>query len=178
MAHPHRRQVIAMSILIEVDPNGKDNEHVQKAIDQWQIEYDRNDTDNNETKNPFGGQHPKDTNPVAWDPFHPSMERSLYHWGYWGSLTEPPCSTFVAWRVLTSPARISVKQLEQLRNILFTNRDENGKYTSVADPKVGVARPIQEFKDRKLYKCTPDDYVSDIEKNRMRTETGNPDWCC
>lgn len=82
-----------------------------------------------------------------------------------------------AWRVLTEPAYISKKQWNQLRTILFTNKDENCKYTSVAHD-FSVARPIQPLQGRDLYKCRPSDYVSDIEKKRMREETGNPNWCC
>mmetsp|Transcript_8704 Transcript_8704/g.12788 ORF Transcript_8704/g.12788 Transcript_8704/m.12788 type:complete len:107 (-) Transcript_8704:108-428(-) len=103
--------------------------------------------------------------------------QSLYHWGYWGSLTEPPCSSFVAWRVLTEPAYISQAQLDQLKKILFTNRNEDCAYTSVAHEE-SVARPLQSLRERDLYKCTISDYVSDIQKERMRIETGDPNWCC
>jgi hypothetical protein len=78
---------------------------------------------------------------------------------------------------LTEPAYISKKQLNQLQTILFTNKDENCKYTSVAHD-FNVARPIQPLQGRELYKCRASDYVSDIEKRRMREETGNPNWCC
>ena len=113
----------------------------------------------------------------AWDPFHSSLHPSIYHWGYWGSLTEPPCSTFVAWRVLTKPAYISKSQLAQMRNILFTNRNEKCEYTSV-HYKGSVARPTQPSRDRLLYKCSSSDYVSDKMKEEMRKKTGNPKWCC
>ncbi len=114
----------------------------------------------------------------GWDPFHPSLERSIYHWGYYGSLTEPPCSTFVAWRVLTEPAFISQRQLNQMKNILFTNRDHDScNYTSV-DFEESVARPIQPNRGRLIHKCTAEDYVSDEEKTRMKKKTGNPNWCC
>ena len=102
MLHPLRRQTIVMSILIEVDPNGKDNEHFQKVIDQWQIEYNVNESmcndkirrraqsrDNNhdpilmppshfEDVTNAKARYLKDTTPYGtggWDPFHPSMER-------------------------------------------------------------------------------------------------------
>lgn len=113
----------------------------------------------------------------GWDPFHPSLERSIYHWGYYGSLTEPPCSTFVAWRVLTEPAYVSTRQLNQMKNILFTHRDGSCNYTSVSYQE-SVARPIQPNRGRLIHKCTVEDYVSDEEKAAMREKTGNPNWCC
>lgn len=42
MLHPDRRQMIAMSILMDIDPTGKDNSHFQIAIDEWQKTYDKN----------------------------------------------------------------------------------------------------------------------------------------
>lgn len=122
-----------------------------------------------EDKTPFGK--------YGWDPFHPSLETTIYHWGYLGSLTEPPCSTFVAWRILTEPAYISKKQLEQMKKILFSNQNENCEYTSV-NHNQSVARPIQENRNRLLHKCSIHDYVSDKEKAYMRKKTGNPHWCC
>lgn len=93
------------------------------------------------------------------------------------SLTEPPCSTFVAWRVLTEPAFISAAQLEQMQRILFTYKNENCQYKSV-NFQQSVARPTQANRGRLLHKCSVTDYVSDIEKDVMRKKTGNPDWCC
>jgi len=92
-------------------------------------------------------------------------------------LTEPPCSTFFAYRVVTSPAYISRKQWNQMRNILFNYKDDNCTKTSV-DYQGSVARPIQPLGDRLLYKCTRADYVSDAEKAEIRTDVGNPNWCC
>lgn len=83
----------------------------------------------------------------------------------------------MAWRILTEPAYISQKQLDQLKNILFTNVDDKCKLTTV-NYMGSVARPTQNFKGRPLYKCSSSDYVSDVEKARIRKETGNPNWCC
>ena len=113
-------------------------------------------------------------------PFQTNLNRiskSIYHWGYWGSFTEPPCSPYVHWRVLSEATYISRAQWDQMRNILFTNVDENCKHTSTADT-FGAARPTQPFRNRDLHKCRSSDYVSDKEKQRMREETGNPHWCC
>lgn len=139
----------------------------------------------NHTRNEFNttsqeSRKLKDETPFGnngWDPFHSSIERTIYFWGYWGSLTEPPCSTFVAWRILTEPAYISKSQLEQMKKILFLNQNEDCEYTSVHHDQ-SVARPTQPNRQRLLHQCTVDDYVSDKEKEAMRKKTGNPDWCC
>jgi len=40
MLHPLRRQTVVMSILMDFDPDDKDNDHFQVAIDQWQAVFD------------------------------------------------------------------------------------------------------------------------------------------
>jgi hypothetical protein len=40
MLHPLRRQTLVMSILMDFDPDDKDNDHFQAAIDQWQAVFD------------------------------------------------------------------------------------------------------------------------------------------
>lgn len=112
-----------MSILLEFHQDDKMNDHLQKAINEWQKQYDLNETrcknssqrdlvvdEKEEVHQPSYGSNTtsigsrellKDETPFGrggWDPFHRSLERSIYFWGYWGTLTEPPCSTFVAWR--------------------------------------------------------------------------------
>jgi carbonic anhydrase len=121
-----------------------------------------------------------DTTPFGtggWDPFHPSLVMTIYHWGYWGSMTEPPCSTFVAWRVMTEPTYTSKVQWAQMKRILFTNQNESCEYTSFSYNH-SVARPMQPNHGRLIHKCTRDDYVSDKVKAEMREKTGNPNWCC
>ena len=110
-----------MSILLDLHQNDNMNNHLQKAISEWQKQYDINEakcTKNSKRdlfkREEFEGQENdihgnstlskrdlQDETPFGrggWDPFHPSLERTIYFWGYWGTLTEPPCSTFVSWR--------------------------------------------------------------------------------
>lgn len=98
-----------------------------------------------------------------WDPFKPRILNSIYLYGYGGSLTEPPCSEWVAWRVLDTPMQISYEQWNQMRNILFNQVDKNCKRTSI-DWNGSVARPIQSLNQRSLWKCTERDYLSDVDK--------------
>ncbi len=103
------------------------------------------------------------TSRPKWNPFHPRIVNSIYFYGYRGSLTEPPCSEWVSWRVLDKPMQISTQQWMQIRDILFGQVDDHCKRTSV-HWKGSVARPTQSFNDRPLWKCTPRDYLSDIDK--------------
>mmetsp|Transcript_27192 Transcript_27192/g.40910 ORF Transcript_27192/g.40910 Transcript_27192/m.40910 type:complete len:185 (-) Transcript_27192:75-629(-) len=118
MVHPMRRQTIVMSILLAFDKEDKTNTHLQKAIDEWQKVYDQNEMrctgrpserklfSHVESQTTTSGRFEafnftsrearelKDETPFGrggWDPFHRSLERTIYFWGYWGSLTEPPC---------------------------------------------------------------------------------------
>lgn len=111
---------------------------------------------------------PYSTSPTTkqprWSPFQPRIINSIYFYGYQGSLTEPPCSEWVAWRVLDKPMQISRDQLEQLRDILFNQVDGSTCKRTSAHWKGSVARPIQGFGSQKLYKCSNDDYLADSEK--------------
>ena len=99
-----------------------------------------------------------------WNPFWPRIINSIHFYGYGGSLTEPPCSEWVAWRVLDTPMQISYDQWDQMRNILFNQVDGESCRRSSVHWKGGVARPTQSLNERPLWKCTESDYVSDVEK--------------
>jgi Carbonic anhydrase len=106
------------------------------------------------------------TSRAKWNPFQPRILNSIYFYGYGGSLTEPPCSEWVAWRVLDVPMQISTMQYNQMRDILFHQMDGDCKRTSV-HWNGSVARPTQSLNDRPLWRCTREDYLSDVEKQRV-----------
>mmetsp|Transcript_25490 Transcript_25490/g.51898 ORF Transcript_25490/g.51898 Transcript_25490/m.51898 type:complete len:305 (+) Transcript_25490:1-915(+) len=100
-----------------------------------------------------------------WDPFHESIVRSVWFYGYEGSLTEPPCSEFVEWRIILEPALISKRQLAKLKDLLFNHVDENCQRTSVHSKEHGVARPLQPYNGHSLYTCTCLDFMDDESKD-------------
>lgn len=106
---------------------------------------------------------PTTTPRPRWNPFFPRIVNSVHFYGYGGSLTEPPCSEWVAWRVLDTPMQISYDQWDQMRRILFDQVDDRCRRNSV-QWRGSVARPIQSLNERPLWKCAERDYVSDVEK--------------
>ncbi len=136
-------------------------------------------TNNNNNNNTAGTQsEPPSSSPSIkprprWNPFWPRIINSIHFYGYGGSLTEPPCSEWVAWRVLDTPMQISYEQWDQMRNIMFNQVDETCRRTS-AHWRGSVARPTQSLNERALWKCTRHDYVSDVEKrSKEENDTSN-----
>uniref|UniRef100_A0A8D2JM20 Carbonic anhydrase 7 n=1 Tax=Varanus komodoensis TaxID=61221 RepID=A0A8D2JM20_VARKO len=58
--------------------------------------------------------------------FSPSrlLPPCLDYWTYPGSLTTPPLHESVTWMVLKDPIRISDKQMEKFRTLLFTTEED------------------------------------------------------
>uniref|UniRef100_A0A8D0G7G9 Carbonic anhydrase n=1 Tax=Sphenodon punctatus TaxID=8508 RepID=A0A8D0G7G9_SPHPU len=52
------------------------------------------------------------------------MPSSLDYWTYPGSLTTPPLCESVTWIVLREPIRISEKQMDKFRTLLFTSEED------------------------------------------------------
>ena len=212
------QDVIVISVLIDIHPQGRPNLHFQKAINKWKEVFEENDQACQNRRRlqemyPMNDMVDISTNPVmqniadiiddiendeefmeverqkrrrndengknkGWSPYDDEIINSLYFYAYHGSLTEPPCSDFVAWRVLDKPMYVSRSQLEQMKNILFNHKDSNCQRTT-AQFDESVARPTQNLHvDHQLYQCTRENYVSDREKAYMRELTGDPHWCC
>ncbi|KAL7550979.1 hypothetical protein ACHAWF_017513 [Thalassiosira exigua] len=113
-------------------------------------------------------------NDCPWDPFHPDVQRTVHFWGYHGSLTEPPCSDKALWRIMDVPVLISTGQLDQMRRILFANRDPGTCRPTSNHWRGSVARPVRE--PLPYYKCTRSDYVSDEERGVCGDEGCEDAW--
>eukprot|EP00980_Cylindrotheca_fusiformis_P001673 scaffold381_cov138-Cylindrotheca_fusiformis.AAC.9 len=99
-----------------------------------------------------------------FNPYHEELMRTVYFYGYDGSLTEPPCTEIVSWFIMDEPATMSLQQLEQMRNILFNHVDKDCLRTSVHDTERGVSRPVQDTNDRMVWHCTRDHFPPDSER--------------
>ncbi|KAG8521785.1 Carbonic anhydrase 7 [Galemys pyrenaicus] len=83
------------------------------------------------TKAQFSCFNPKCLLPASW-----------HYWTYPGSLTTPPLSESVTWIVLREPIRISERQMEKFRSLLFTSEDDERIHM------VNNFRPPQPLKGR------------------------------
>ena len=69
---------------------------------------------------------------------------------------------FVEWHVMDKPAKMSKAQHYQMKKLLFHHVDGKCRKTSVGH-NGSVARPIQKMRDRDLYKCSCDNFLSDYQ---------------
>lgn len=97
-------------------------------------------------------------------PYHGDLIRTVYFYGYDGSLTEPPCTEIVSWFIMDEPAIMSPQQLAQMKHILFTHVDDQCEKTSVHFEDRGVARPIQDSNGRMVWHCTRSHFPPDSER--------------
>lgn len=102
-------------------------------------------------------------------PYHEELMRTIYFYGYDGSLTEPPCTEIVSWFIMDEPATISPQQLQQMQNILFNHVDDDCYRTSVHDNNRGVARPIQDTNGRMVWHCNSKHFPPDSERTNNRS---------
>ena len=103
-----------------------------------------------------------------FNPWSSDIVRTLWFFGYEGSLTEPPCTEFIEWRILDTPALINRKQYWQLKVLLFDHVDKNCKKTSVHN-QGSVARPIQPYNGRLVHRCMCRDFLGDRERAKLGT---------
>jgi carbonic anhydrase len=106
--------------------------------------------------------------PNKFDPYQEALMPTMWFYRYDGSITEPPCKD-ITWWVMMEPMIISVRQLDQLKLILFSNVDpnDNCRKTSVHNRDQSVARPLYDLgSDREIQKCEEGYFTSDISKGR------------
>ena len=102
----------------------------------------------------------------SWDQDH--ILKSIYFFGYEGSLTEPPCTEFLEWRILDKPMTVSRRQLFQMKKLLFHHRDpDNGCRRTSTHYEGSVARPLQPYNGRLVHRCMCRDYLGDKEGKKL-----------
>ena len=63
------------------------------------------------------------TTPGNWNPFSHHIFRTFWFYGYIGSLTEPPCTPGIHWRIMDKPMLISKVQYRMLQKVLLNHVD-------------------------------------------------------
>jgi carbonic anhydrase len=90
-----------------------------------------------------------------------NLWQSIWYYGYTGSMTAPPCSEIVEWRVLEEPLRISRRQYKVLTSLLTQSRDDDCEPDTAVDSNGENRRPIQKSSNsfyHGVYHCTSDDF--------------------
>ena len=131
----------------------------------------------NQTNETEASQKSRRRGTIHFNPYHPLIYRSVWFYGYWGTMTEPPCSDrFISWRIMDAPMQISKSQLDQLKNILFNYVGKQCE-RQTAHHNGSVARPTQPFNNRNLWRCNRDRWEQNFEAWRCLGHEGTQFGC-
>jgi len=170
--HPGRKRAAVVSIMVDVHPQNRRNNHFQRALAEWQKVWERTFNKCQRRRrtgevseefqeeegvagmesNPFAlKDEDQDANRLSrelsserWDPYDPTeIKNSIHFYGYSGSLTEPPCTErFVEWHIMDKPMLISKEQLRNLKYLLFLNQNDQCQRTSTHYQGRAARRPM------------------------------------
>jgi len=90
---------------------------------------------------------------------------TIYHYRYRGSITSPPCSEIVSWRVMDEPLVISRRQYKTLARLLNTHvNPDTCKVENRTSPTGENFRPLQEFNQERqeVVHCTSEDFTYNL----------------
>ena len=178
---PAKRGAPVVSVLLDLHPEDKANNALQIVLDEFQAIWDKDKKkckkQRRRTKRELGDQKRLGgarreqkrelRHGIRWNCFDKELMPSVWFYGYEGSLTEPPCSEFVEYRIIDAPAYISQGQLDQMKELIFDHVDPKRKCRkagAVVNHNDSVARPIQPTLDRMIHKCYCRDFISDADR--------------
>jgi len=190
-------QLVALSIFMDFhddDSNEEENKELEQFIKRWEEELW---SKQNECKRRIDPTIPeyaptyytvytkKETNDI-WDlPKVVNANSTLrtdfniwrfmptgYYCGYKGSLTEPPCTDKVTWRILDLPMKISKAQYKRMQSILTNRLDDTTCEITTASYNGTVNRPLQ-YEDKILQKD------NEVLQEGRNINTAKPrSFCC
>merc|ERR1712194_178073 len=86
---------------------------------------------------------------------------TFWYCGYKGSLTIPPCTENVHWRIYDVPLKISKDQSARMSNLLVSQLDDECNRGSIAYNRT-VSRPIQS-KRQSVFCCKGSDFKANVQ---------------
>lgn len=98
-----------------------------------------------------------------WDVYR--FVPTFWYCGYKGSLTIPPCTELVHWRIFDLPLKVGKDQIERMTDLLANQLDDNCNVKNIGyvdkKKRKHFNRPLQK-KRQSVYCCDSDDFKVDI----------------
>ena len=168
----NKGRIVAISVLIDAVSGAQDNVMFQRLIDGWSEvnscshsfrQRDRILQDGVEDRG-ASLNHATEQRKLQcdFDIFHKSLVPSIYYYSYYGTLSEPPCTSNTNWKVIEKPMIVSVAQLQQMNALLSQGPCKDDEF---ADDLKGRVRAVQADAGRAIEQCNTRNYWLDCNNN-------------
>ena len=176
----NKGRIVAISVLIDAVSGAQDNVMFQQLIDGWSdvtscshsfrmdLQRDRRLQGEVEDRDEFEvdilnhSTQQRKLQLCDFDIFHKSLVPSIYYYSYFGTLSEPPCTSNVNWKVIEKPMIISASQLQQMNALLSQGPCKDDEF---AQDLKGRGRKTQTDAGRAIEKCNTRNYWLDCNNN-------------
>ena len=157
-------ELVALGIFMDFDENDEENVQLEQFIRQWEEKSWKRQNECERKKDPSVAEYAptyynvyrKNVMKEIWDLPQGDGNSTLradfnvwrfmptgYYCGYQGSLTTPPCTEKVTWRILDLPMKMSINQYERMQTILTNRIDTTTCEITSAAYNGTVNRPLQ-----------------------------------
>jgi len=156
----HKNQVTIVSVMLDSTTSYyESNDRIEAYLNRWEGVYYTiaQRCEKSVDKINSNVEYPKERDPIRPFPYDIWPTDQFYR--YRGSITTPPCTAMVNWRVLDEPIKISRHQFKRIASLINNAMDpKTCQYISAASSKGEVNRPLQQFdyNHQDLNHCTKD----------------------